>query len=160
MAVSIHDFSLKAIDGSKFNFADFKGKKILLVNVASFCGLTPQYTQLQEIYAHWGDKLTIVGVPANNFANQEPNSESEIQQFCSVKYEVSFPLTQKISVKGDDQHELYQFVTQKAKNGVLDSEVTWNFQKYIFDENGFLTHTFSPRTEPADEEILKALGVA
>ncbi len=160
MAVSIHDFSLKAIDGSKFNFADFKGKKILLVNVASFCGLTPQYTQLQEIYAQWGDKLTIVGVPANNFANQEPNSESEIQQFCSVKYEVSFPLTQKISVKGDDQHELYQFVTQKAKNGVLDSEVTWNFQKYIFDENGFLTHTFSPRTEPADEEILKALGVA
>lgn len=160
MAVSIHNFSLKAIDGSKFNFADYKGKKILLVNVASFCGLTPQYTQLQEIYAQFGDKLTVIGVPANNFGNQEPNSENEIQQFCSLKYDVTFPLTQKISVKGGDQHELYQFVTQKAQNGVLDSEVSWNFQKYVFDENGFLTHTFSPRTEPADEEILKALGVA
>jgi len=160
MAVSIHNFSLKAIDGGKFNFADYKGKKILLVNVASFCGLTPQYTQLQEIYAQWGDKVAVIGVPANNFANQEPNSESEIQQFCSLKYDVTFPLTQKISVKGDDQHELYQFVTQKSQNGVLDSEVSWNFQKYVFDENGFLTHTFSPRTEPADEEILKALGVA
>lgn len=160
MAVSIHNFSLKAIDGGKFNFADYKDKKILLVNVASFCGLTPQYTQLQEIYAQWGDKVAVIGVPANNFANQEPNSESEIQQFCSLKYDVTFPLTQKISVKGDDQHELYQFVTQKSQNGVLDSEVSWNFQKYVFDENGFLTHTFSPRTEPADEEILKALGVA
>lgn len=160
MSVSIHNFSLQSIDGSQFNFADFKNKKILLVNVASFCGLTPQYAQLQEIYAQFGDKVVVIGVPANNFANQEPNSESEIQQFCSLRYEVTFPLTQKISVKGDNQHELYQFVTQKAKNGVLDSEVSWNFQKYVFDENGFLTHTFSPRTEPADEEILKALGLA
>jgi glutathione peroxidase len=159
MSVSIHNFSIQAIDGSKLNFADFKNKKILLVNVASFCGLTPQYRQLQEIYTQHTDKVVVVGVPANNFANQEPNSETEIQQFCSLKYEVTFPLTHKISVKGDEQHEFYQFVTQKAKNGVLDSEVTWNFQKYVFDENGFLTHTFSPRTEPAEEEILKALGL-
>ena len=159
MAISIHNFSINAINGGKINFADFQNKKILLVNVASFCGLTPQYKQLQEMYDKFSDKIVIVGVPANNFANQEPSSEGEIQQFCSLNYNVTFPLTQKISVKGENQHEFYQFVTQKEKNGVLDSEVTWNFQKYIFDENGFLTHTFSPRTEPADEAILQALAV-
>jgi glutathione peroxidase len=148
---SIHDFSMPAlVGGGTINFADYKGKKILLVNVASFCGLTPQYKQLQEMHELYADRLAIIGCPANNFAAQEPGTDEEIATFCSTTYDVTFPITKKISVKGDDQHPLYQFATQKALNGVQDSEVSWNFQKYLFDENGVLESVIAPRTEPAE----------
>lgn len=159
-AQSIHSFAIKGLKGEEIKFSDYAGKKILLVNVASECGLTPQYAQLEEMYREFSDKFVIVGCPANNFGKQEPGTDAEIQAFCSLKYGVSFPLTTKISVKGDDQHDLYSFVTQKAKNGVQDSEVSWNFQKYVFDEQGFLSHVFDPQTEPASDEILNALDIS
>jgi glutathione peroxidase len=159
-AQSIHELSIKGLKGEAIKFSDYAGKKILLVNVASECGLTPQYAQLEEMYREFSDKFVIVGCPANNFGAQEPGTDAEIQQFCSLTYDVSFPLTTKISVKGDDKHDLYSFVTEKAKNGVQDSEVTWNFQKYVFDEQGFLAHVFDPQTEPASDEVLKALGIS
>lgn len=160
MSTSIHQFRLPALVGeASVDFAQFKGKKILLVNVASKCGLTPQYQQLEEMYEAYGDKIVVVGCPANNFGAQEPGTAEEIQTFCSSTYGVSFPMTTKISVKGEDMHPLYQFVTQKALNGVEDSEVTWNFQKYVFDEEGHLLQVFSPRTEPAEDAVLAALGL-
>lgn len=157
---SIHDFQITGLKGGTINFADFKGKKILLVNVASECGLTPQYEQLQEMYAQFKDKIVVVGCPANNFGAQEPGSDEQIASFCTLNFAVEFPMTTKISVKGDDMHALYQFVTQKEQNGVLDSEVTWNFQKYVFDENGYLLKMVAPRVLPAADEVLEALGVS
>lgn len=156
---SIHQFTIDNLQGQTLNFSDFEGKKILLVNVASECGLTPQYQQLVDLYTEFGEKIVIVGCPANNFGAQEPGSDAEIQQFCSTKYSVTFPMTTKISVKGNDMHPLYQFVTQAKLNGFQDSEVQWNFQKYIFDEQGQLTHVFNPQVEPADSELLAALGI-
>jgi len=156
---SIHQFKLKGLKGDEIDFAQFKGKKLMVVNVASQCGLTPQYTQLEELYERFQDTITIVGCPANNFAGQEPGTDEEIQTFCSTTYGVTFPMTTKISVKGDDMHPLYQFLTQKAANGIEDSEVTWNFQKYILDEEGQLLKVISPRTEPADDSVLNALGI-
>ncbi|MFT5648042.1 MAG: glutathione peroxidase [Aureispira sp.] len=157
---SIHNLSIKGLNGAKIKFSDYAGKKILLVNVASECGLTPQYAQLEEMYREFSDKFVIVGCPANNFGAQEPGTDAEIQQFCTLKYDVSFPLTTKISVKGSDKHDLYRFVTEKVQNGVQDSEVSWNFQKYVFDEQGFLSHIFEPQSEPASDEILTALGLS
>jgi len=159
-AKSIHHLTITGLKGPEVKFSDYAGKKILLVNVASECGLTPQYAQLEEMYQTFSDQLVIVGCPANNFGGQEPGTDAEIQQFCTLTYKVSFPMTTKISVKGEDKHALYNFVTQKIQNGVQDSEVSWNFQKYVFDEQGFLTHVFEPQTEPASEEILTALGVS
>lgn len=159
-AQSIHNFTIKGLKGEEIKFSDYAGKKILLVNVASECGLTPQYAQLEEMYREFSDKFVIVGCPANNFGKQEPGTDAEIQEFCSLNYGVSFPLSTKISVKGKDQHKLYQFVTQKTQNGVQDSEVSWNFQKYVFDEQGFLTTIFDPQTEPASDEVLATLGVS
>ena len=160
MASSLHDFSLPALIEGQVNFADFKGRKVLLVNVASKCGLTPQYEQLEALYReHAQDKFVIVGCPANNFGSQEPGTAAEIAEFCSATYGVSFPMTAKISVKGADQHPLYAFATQSQLNGKLDSEVTWNFQKYLFDEAGQLVQTFSPQTQPLDPSLLEALGV-
>jgi len=156
---SLHEFKIADLKGGTINFADFKGKKILLVNVASECGLTPQYQQLQELYELHKDKIVIVGCPANNFGAQEPGSDEQIESFCTLSFGVKFPMTTKISVKGDDMHALYHFVTEKAENGLEDSEVKWNFQKYIFDENGFLLKVVAPMVQPADEEVLKALGV-
>jgi glutathione peroxidase len=147
---TIHDFTIPALLGGEINFSDYAGKKILLVNVASFCGLTPQYVQLEELYRLHGEQLVIIGCPANDFANQEPDSPDEIAKFCSTRYDVTFPMTQKITVKGEAQHALYQFATQKAQNGLQDSEVSWNFQKYLFDEKGHLQAVIAPRTEPAE----------
>ena len=157
---TIHRFTIKGINGNLIDFSDYSGKKILLVNVASECGLTPQYLQLQELYNEFNEQLVIIGCPANNFGGQEPGTDEEIEKFCSLKFSVSFPLTTKISVKGDNMAELYKFVTFKDLNGFENSEVSWNFQKYLFNEQGILTHIFSPQTEPADEQILSAAGIS
>ena len=148
------------LKGGAINFAVYKGKKILLVNVASECGLTPQYRQLQDLYAEYSEKIVVVGCPANNFGAHEPGDETQIASFCSLNYGISFPMTAKISVKGDDMHPLYQFVTQKSENGKEDSEVKWNFQKYIFDEDGYLLGSVAPMKQPADDEVLNMLGIS
>jgi glutathione peroxidase len=152
---SFYDFKVKDIEGKDFNLASLKGKKVLVVNTASKCGLTPQYEQLQEVYEKYGgDDFTIIGFPANNFANQEPGTNEEIEEFCQKNYGVTFTMMDKISVKGDDMHPLYQWLTQKSKNGVLDSEVGWNFQKYLIDEKGNLVKMVEPKVKPNDEQIL------
>lgn len=151
---TIYQFKVEDLSGDSFDFSTLKGKKILVVNTASECGLTPQYEQLQAIYEKYKDKnFVIVGFPANNFGAQEPGSNSEIATFCQQNYGVSFPMMAKISVKGGDMHSVYQFLTQKSKNGLQDSEVQWNFQKYLINENGELAKVVSPRTLPTDAEI-------
>jgi glutathione peroxidase len=155
---SFYGFTVKDISGKDYNFSQLKGKKVLIVNTASKCGFTPQYAGLQELYEKYKDKgLVVIGFPANNFANQEPGSETEIQEFCTSNYGVSFPMMSKISVKGDDIHPLYQWLTDKEKNGVEDSNVKWNFQKYLIGEDGKFLAYFSSRTKPMDEEILNYL---
>jgi glutathione peroxidase len=156
---SIHNFKIESLEGKTIDFSDFKGKKIMLVNVASECGLTPQYQQLQELYENHSDKVIIVGCPANNFGAQEPGNNEQIKEFCTVRYGVSFPMSAKISVKGEDMHELYQFVTKKELNGFEDSEVKWNFQKYTFNEEGKLIKVIAPTVSPIDEEVLEILGI-
>ena len=152
---SIYQFKVTDLSGKEFDFASLKGKKILVVNTASKCGLTPQYENLQTIYDQYRDKnLVIVGFPANNFASQEPGTSGEIAEFCKQNYGVTFPMMDKISVKGDDMAPLYQFLTQKSKNGLEDSEVQWNFQKYLIDENGHLAKVVSPKILPTDPEIV------
>jgi glutathione peroxidase len=152
---SIYDFKVEDIEGNPFDFSNLKGKKVLIVNTASKCGNTPQYEQLEELYEMYGgDNFTIIGFPANNFGNQEPGSNEEIAEFCERNYGVTFPMMSKISVKGDDIHPLYQWLTQKSRNGVMDSEVTWNFQKYMIDENGKLVGKIDPKVKPDDEKIV------
>lgn len=152
---SLHDFKVKDIEGSDFDLSQLKGKKVLVVNTASKCGLTPQYELLQKLYNEYGgDEFTIIGFPANNFNEQEPGSNEEIAEFCERNYGVTFPMMSKISVKGDDMHPLYQWLTQKEKNGVSDSEVSWNFQKYMIDEEGHLVDYAEPKTKPNDEKIV------
>ena len=134
---TIYQFKVEDLSGDTFDFSTLKGKKILVVNTASECGLTPQYEQLQAIYEKYKDKnFVIVGFPANNFGAQEPGTNQQIATFCQQNFGVSFPMMAKISVKGGDMHPVYQFLTQKAKNGLQDSEVEWNFQKYLINENG------------------------
>ncbi|NCC73996.1 MAG: glutathione peroxidase, partial [Sphingobacteriia bacterium] len=138
-----------------FDLSLLKGKKVLVVNTASKCGLTSQFEQLQALYRKYGgEKFTIIGFPANNFMNQEPGTNEEIIEFCTENYGVEFPMMSKISVKGDNMHILYQWLTRKAENGVMDSEVTWNFQKYLIDENGRLAVMFSPGVKPDDPRII------
>jgi len=152
---SFYDFKVTDIDGKEFNLASLKGKKVLVVNTASKCGLTPQYKQLQELFQlYGGEKFTIIGFPANNFMKQEPGTDSEIAEFCEKNYGVTFKMMSKISVKGDDIHPLYQWLTQKNQNGVLDSEVKWNFQKYLIDESGKLVDMVEPKVKPDDEKIV------
>jgi len=152
---SFYDFKVKDIDGKEFDMASLKGKKVLVVNTASKCGLTPQYEALQALYEKYGgEHFTIIGFPANNFLSQEPGSNDEIKEFCSKNYGVTFPMMSKISVKGDDMAPVYQWLTQKTKNGVKDSEVSWNFQKYMIDENGNLVDFASPKTKPDDQKIV------
>ena len=154
-AQSIHQFTMKDIRGKEVSLRDFSGKVILVVNVASKCGLTPQYKDLEALYTSHSDKgLVILGFPANNFLSQEPGSEQEIEQFCQLNYGVSFPMFSKISVKGDDQHPLYRFITSKSENGVLDSEVEWNFQKYLFDRDGHLVTFFHPNLRVTEDKVM------
>lgn len=152
---SFYDFKVKDINGKEYNLSSLKGKKVLVVNTASKCGLTPQYKQLEELYkTYGGNKFTIIGFPANNFAQQEPGTNKEIADFCEKNYGVTFQMMSKISVKGDDIAPLYQWLTSKSKNGVMDSEVKWNFQKYLIDEAGRLVDVIDPKVKPDDEKII------
>ena len=152
---TIYQFKVTDLYGNEFDFASLKGKKILIVNTASECGLTPQYKDLEAIYGKYKDKnFVIVGFPANNFGAQEPGSNEQIATFCQKNYGVTFPMMGKISVKGNDKHELYKFLTEKSKNGLQDSEVEWNFQKYLINEQGELVKVLSPRVLPTDNEIV------
>jgi glutathione peroxidase len=154
---SIHSFKVKSIDGGMIDFAKYKGKKILVVNVASQCGYTRQYEGLQKLYDAHKDKLVIVGFPANNFGSQEPGSDGEIAQFCKARFGVTFPMASKISVKGDDVAPIYKWLTSKTENGVLDATVGWNFSKFLLDENGKMIAAFPSKVEPSSEEITKWL---
>lgn len=152
---TIYQFKVTDLYGNEFDFASLKGKKVLIVNTASECGLTPQYKDLEAIYGKYKDKnFVIVGFPANNFGAQEPGSNEQIATFCQKNYGVTFPMMGKISVKGNDKHELYKFLTEKSKNGLQDSEVEWNFQKYLINEQGELVKVLSPRVLPTDSEIV------
>ncbi len=153
---SIYQFKVNDINGETFDMSSLKGKKVLLVNVASKCGLTPQYEQLQELYDKYKESgFIIIGFPANNFANQEPGTRSEIKEFCTANYGVTFPMMDKVSTKGDDQSPIYKWLTQKSKNGVMDSEVSWNFQKYMIDEEGKLVDFVAPKNSPMSDKIIK-----
>ena len=152
---SIYQFKVKDIDGKTFDMASLKGKKVLIVNVASKCGFTPQYEQLQELYDTYKDSgFTIIGFPANNFKNQEPGSNSDIKAFCTLNYGVTFPMMDKVSTKGDDQSPIYKWLTEKSKNGVLDAEVSWNFQKFMIDEQGRLVDFAPPKESPMSKKIV------
>ncbi|HRP89456.1 MAG TPA: glutathione peroxidase [Edaphocola sp.] len=154
---SIYDFKVPALDGTMIDFAQFKGKKILIVNTASKCGNTPQYEDLEKLYNANKEHLVIIGFPANNFLFQEPGSNKEISEFCKKNYGISFPMAAKVSVKGKTMAPIYQWLTNEAYNKVESSSVSWNFQKYLIDENGNLIGHFSPKTSPLSEEILKAI---
>jgi len=152
---NFHSFSATTIEGKTLDFSTLKGKKVLVVNTASKCGLTPQYKELEELYKQYGgDKFTIIGFPANNFMSQEPGSDEEIKQFCEVNYGVTFQMMSKVSVKGDDIHPIYKWLTSKDENGVMDSKVTWNFQKYMIDEDGHLVDFVEPKKSPNTEKIV------
>lgn len=153
-----YDFKVKTLEGNDFSFASLKGKKVMIVNTASKCGFTPQYKDLEELYEQSGGKLVIIGFPANNFAGQEPGSASEIREFCTKNYGVTFPMMEKISVKGYDMHPLYKWLTSKDKNGVMDSEVKWNFQKYLIDENGKLVDVIYSKEKPGSDKVMAWLA--
>ncbi|SHL68218.1 glutathione peroxidase [Flavobacterium saccharophilum] len=152
---TIYQFKVEDLSGNTFDFASLKGKKIMIVNTASKCGLTPQYKDLEAVYKEYKDKgFVIVGFPANNFASQEPGTNEEIQTFCQQNYGVTFPMMDKVSVKGDDMCEVYKFLTQKSKNGLQDSEVEWNFQKYLINEKGELVKVIKPKTLVTEPEVI------
>lgn len=153
---SIYQFKVTDIDGKEFDLSTLKGKKVMIVNTASKCGLTPQYEQLEKVYQQYKDKnFTIIGFPANDFMSQEPGSNEEIAAFCQKNYGVSFPMMAKISVKGKEQHPLYTFLTEKRYNGLEDNKVAWNFQKYLINEHGQLEKVISPKTSPDASEIIE-----
>ena len=152
---SIYQFSVEDLYGEIFDFSKLKGKKIMIVNTASKCGLTPQYKALQSLYEKFSETdFVIVGFPANNFLWQEPGTNEEIAEFCAQNYGVTFPMMGKVSVVGSNQHPIYSFLTKKKLNGSIDSMVTWNFQKFLIDENGYVVKSISPRRQPDDEEII------
>lgn len=152
---TLYDFKVNSIDGTSFDLSSLKGKKVLVVNTASKCGLTPQYTTLQKLYDTYKDRnFVIIGFPANNFLGQEPGTNAEIKEFCTINHGVTFPMMSKISVKGDDIDPLYRWLTSKSLNGVLDADVQWNFQKFMIDEQGKLVGFASPRDKPDSEKII------
>ncbi|WP_394331707.1 glutathione peroxidase [Lutibacter oricola] len=154
---SMYQISIKSIAGEKIDFESFKGKKILFVNTASKCGFTKQYEDLEKLHKAYKDKLVVIGVPCNQFGGQEPGTLSEIQSFCEVNYGVTFLMTEKIDVKGENQHPLYAWLTNKEKNGVKSSSVKWNFQKYLIDENGSFIDYYYSITKPMSSKILNHL---
>lgn len=154
---NIYQFKVDGLNGKPIEFSSFKGKYILIVNTASKCGFTPQYEGLETLYQTHKDKLVIVGFPANNFGSQEPGTNNEIKEFCKKNYGVTFPMAQKISVKGDDQHPLYKWLCNKTENGVSDNEVKWNFTKFLIDKEGNLIKKFDSNVKPNDEAITSLL---
>ncbi|MET3036402.1 glutathione peroxidase [Chryseobacterium sp. NRRL B-14859] len=157
MGKTIYDFKVEGLDGKEINFADFKGKKILIVNTASECGFTPQYADLEKVYEQYKDQLVVVGFPANNFGGQEPGTNTEIGAFCQKNYGVTFPMAAKVSVKGDDTAPIFKYLTEQELNGVKNTTILWNFTKFLVDENGKLIDTFISTTKPTDEAITKYL---
>lgn len=152
---NFHDYTVKAIDGTDFDLSTLKGKKVLVVNVASKCGLTPQYKDLQALYEKYKDRnFVIIGFPSNNFMGQEPGTNEEILTFCTLNYDVTFPMMEKIAVKGKHIAPIYQWLTKKELNGKENAKVTWNFQKFMIDENGNWVGSVSPRTKPFSDEII------
>ncbi|MEL7121609.1 MAG: glutathione peroxidase [Bacteroidota bacterium] len=155
---TIHQFKIKQLEGNDLiDFADYRGKKILVVNVASECGFTPQYQQLQELYSTFQDKLVVIGVPSNDFGGQEPGSDKEIKEFCELRYGVSFPLASKQTIKGSDITPLYKWLTQKELNGLDDFELSWNFNKFLIDESGNIIDFYSSSVSPFDDKIISQL---
>lgn len=157
MGQTVYQFTLTGITGQPIVLADYSGRKLLLVNTASACGYTPQYKQLEELHQQYKDKLVVIGLPCNDFGSQEQGSETAIQHFCEVNYAITFPLTAKVKIVAPGTHPLYNYLTKKELNGNSDSEVVWNFQKYLVDEKGYLIKVFSPAVEPLSEELLNAI---
>ena len=157
-AQSIHSFKVNGIDGKQIDFASFKGKMILIVNTASKCGYTPQYEGLEKVYEQYKDKLVVIGFPCNQFGGQESGTNEEIVNFCKKNYGVTFPMADKISVRGEDTHALYKYLKEQAAAKGFTDPVTWNFGKFLINEKGELIATFSPKTQPMSEEILKYLN--
>lgn len=153
---SVYEFKLKSIDGQNFNLSKYKGKKLLIVNTASKCGFTPQYKELQELSDKYKGKVVVIGFPANNFGQQEPGLNSEIKTFCEKNYGVTFPLSEKVSVKGDDISPLFQYLTT-APNPDFTGEIKWNFEKFLIDENGKLIHRYRSQVKPMSAEITSQL---
>jgi glutathione peroxidase len=153
---SVYDFKLKNIDGKAFDLSKYKGKKLLIVNTASKCGFTPQYKELQELADKYKGKVVVVGFPANNFGGQEPGLNAEIKTFCEKNYGVTFPLSEKVSVKGADISPLFQYLTN-APNPDFTGEIKWNFEKFLIDENGKLVHRYRSQTKPLSTEITSQL---
>jgi glutathione peroxidase len=158
---SIYDFTLKDIDRKEVNLGQYRGKVVLVVNVASRCGYTPQYEGLQKVYLKYKDRgFVILGFPANNFMGQEPGTDEEIKTFCSTKYNVTFPIFSKISVKGDDIHPLYKYLTSKDTNPDFGGDIKWNFSKFLFDKNGKIIARFEPKVTPESDPVIQAIEKA
>lgn len=154
---SIYDYKIESLDGNTIDFSQFKGKKILIVNTASKCGYTPQYKGLEKLYEQYKDKLVIIGFPSDNFGGQEYQDNSEIKSFCTLKFGVTFPLTTRVDVKGDNITPIYKYLCNKSENGVLDAKISWNFNKFLIDEKGNLIAHFDSNVTPESEEILQYL---
>ncbi len=153
--ITLHDFTVTSLDGKEFPLSQLKGKKVLVVNTASKCGFTPQYADLEALYQKYGgDHFVIIGFPANNFLRQEPGSNEQIKDFCTKNYGVTFPMMSKISVRGGDKAPIYKWLTSKKENGVADAKVTWNFQKFLIDENGKWVATYPPSEKPTSAKII------
>ena len=158
---NLYSFEVRTIDGKNFNLSSLKGKKVLVVNTASKCGLTPQYKELEELYkTYGGERFTIIGFPANNFLSQEPGTNEEIKAFCEKNYGVSFQMMEKISVKGNDINPLYKWLTSETENGIMDADVQWNFQKFMIDENGNLVDMVAPKESPMCDKIINWIKTA
>ncbi len=153
----IYEFKVPGLDGKIIDLSAYKGKKIMIVNTASKCGYTPQYAELQKLYDTYKEKLVIIGFPANNFLHQEPGSNSEIKEFCQKNYGVTFPMAEKVSVKGDDIHPLFNYLNDEAKKLGIDNPIKWNFTKFLLDENGKLLTVFPSKVKPLSEEVVKYL---
>lgn len=158
---SVYDFKMKNIDGSEVKLESYKGKVVMIVNTASKCGLTPQYEALQATYDKYKDKdFVVLGFPSNNFMGQEPGTDNEIKEFCTLKYKVSFPMFSKISVKGLDQHPLYTYLTNEKSNPGFSGDISWNFEKFLIGKDGKTLARFSPSTKPDDAKIIEAIEKA
>lgn len=157
-ASSIYDFKVEGLEGGSIDFSQYKGKKIMIVNTASKCGNTPQYAELEALYEKYKDKLVIVGFPANNFGGQEPGSNTEIREFCTKNYGVTFPMASKVSVKGDDIDPIFKYLVNEAQKLGVEDPIKWNFTKFLIDENGKLVAVFHHKTKPMSEEVLKYLN--